>query len=456
MNERAIQDLMQALVAAKRDGADYADIFIQTGTGHSAYFEDKRLEELSSSNSDGCGVRVIAKEKTYFAHAPGAAPANITTPLACALESALGRADVPNLTSGTPLVELPYSLMPPAADFMHGLDKEIRAASPHVRQVTFGYRISERRVRILRSDGRVVEDSRNYCTFSVQVITEKKGVLQTGSERRSLAVQLSDFWQEAKPEEVARAALERALLMLDAKPCPAGRMKVLLAGEAGGTIVHEACGHGLEADIVEKDFSVYKDMIGRRVAAENITMIDDPTLPGLYGSYRFDDEGTPGKENVLIENGILKKYLTDVLSSTSYGMEATGNGRRESYGSIPVPRMSNTFLLPGESEFEEMLEHMGDGLLVKKMGGGEVNPTTGDFVFYVSEGWMVEKGREKYPVRGAILTGNGPQALRDIVMLGKNLIMDAGVCGKSGQGVPVTDGQPSMLVEGLTVGGSEA
>ncbi|MDY0283111.1 MAG: TldD/PmbA family protein, partial [Synergistaceae bacterium] len=280
--------------------------------------------------------------------------------------------------------------------------------------------------------------------------------LQTASERRCMAVPHTDFWSGSDPQKVAFAAVERALLMLEAKPCPAGKMKVLLAGEAGGTVIHEACGHGLEADIVEKDHSIYRDKIGEKVAHDSVTMIDDPTIPCLYGSYRYDDEGTPAKRNVLIENGVLKAYLTDILSSKASGLPLTGNGRRQSYRNIPVPRMSNTLLAPGNSDFESMLAQTESGLLVKKMGGGEVNPTTGDFVFYVSEAYIINKGKISYPVKGAILTGNGPDVLKNIISLGKDLYMDPGVCGKSGQGVPVTDGQPSMLIEGMTVGGSEA
>ena len=271
-----------------------------------------------------------------------------------------------------------------------------------------------------------------------------------------MAVPHTDFWSGSDPQKVAFAAVERALLMLEAKPCPAGKMKVLLAGEAGGTVIHEACGHGLEADIVEKDHSIYRDKIGEKVAHDSVTMIDDPTIPCLYGSYRYDDEGTPAKRNVLIENGVLKAYLTDILSSKASGLPLTGNGRRQSYRNIPVPRMSNTLLAPGNSDFESMLAQTESGLLVKKMGGGEVNPTTGDFVFYVSEAYIINKGKISYPVKGAILTGNGPDVLKNIISLGKDLYMDPGVCGKSGQGVPVTDGQPSMLIEGMTVGGSEA
>jgi TldD protein len=250
-------------------------------------------------------------------------------------------------------------------------------------------------------------------------------------------------------------ALSRGILMLDAVPCPAGGMIVLLAGTAGGTMIHEACGHGLEADIIQKDFSVYRGRIGEIVASPLVTIIDDATIPGRYGSYEYDDEGTPARRNVLVEDGELKNYMSDILSARTGNLPITGNGRRESYMHPPLPRMSNTYISAGQSEFGELLEGMDSGILVKKMGGGEVNPTSGDFVFYVSEGYLVENGRVGPAVKGATLTGNGPDALMNIIGVGRELVLDAGTCGKSGQAVPVTDGQPTLLIKGLTVGGSD-
>jgi len=456
MESKHIGILQEHLEDTLKLGADYADIFIQAGTGHSVHYEDKRIEELSSSNTDGSGTRIIIGDKTYYSHAPGTSCRSIGRTIAQSSESALGRkisfADAPTES----ILAFETHITPPSVDFLHLLDSNIRKQSAFVRQAAFRYSVSQRRILIIKPDGTYAQDERNYCSFTAQVIAEKNGILQTGYERRCMAAANSDFWSGSDPEKIAQAALERALLMLGAKPCPAGKMNVLLAGEAGGTIIHEACGHGLEADIVDKDYSVYRGKIGEKVADSMITMADDPTIPCLYGSYKFDDEGTPARRNILIENGVLKSYMTDILSAKTAGLPLTGNGRRESYRNIPVPRMSNTFLLPGKSDFESMIEQAGDGLLVRKMGGGEVNPTTGDFVFYVSEAYMIKNGKISYPVRGATLTGNGPQALQNIVALGSNLIMDPGVCGKSGQGVPVTDGQPSMLIKGLTVGGSEA
>ncbi|HPX03374.1 MAG TPA: TldD/PmbA family protein [Synergistaceae bacterium] len=457
MTDRAIETMIQRLADAEKKGALHADIFIQAGTAHSAHYEDGRIEELASSNTDGSGARIIVGDRTFYSHSPGTSPSALSRILSEAESSAFGTL-FPRTQEDDriPVLTMEERILPPDIGYMKELDRKIRQGSGYVRQVAFRYHISKRNVLIIRSDGTCAKDSRAYCSFSAMVIAEKDGVLQTASERRSMAIDHKDFWSGSAPEDVASAALKRALLMLDAKPCPAGKMKVLLAGEAGGTVIHEACGHGLEADIVEKDHSVYRGKIGEKVAHESVTMIDDPTIPSLYGSYRFDDEGTPARKNVLIENGILRSYLTDILSAKTAGLPLTGNGRRQSYRNIPVPRMSNTFLAPGASDFGSMLAMTDSGLLVKKMGGGEVNPTTGDFVFYVSEAYIIEKGRVSYPVKGAILTGNGPAVLENITALGSDLCMDPGTCGKSGQSVPVTDGQPSMLIEGMTVGGSEA
>lgn len=450
-----IETLHECIADAKRSGADYTEIFVQSGAGHSSHYEDGRIDELSSSKSDGSGSRLIVGGKTYYSHAPGITPERISMAFAETSGSALGKKVFAD-ARGEEVIEPPRGVLPPDADILRRLDKLVRGESKLVCQASFRYSASSRNVLIIRSDGTAVDDTRTYTSFAAQVVAEKDGVLQTGFERRCMAVPAEVFWNGCAPEDIAMNALRRALLMLEARPCPAGTMNVLLAGEAGGTIIHEACGHGLEADIVDKDHSTYRGRLGQKVASEAVTMVDDPTLPGLYGSYRYDDEGTPAQRTVLIENGILKNYLSDVNSALLSKLPVTGNGRRESYRYIPVPRMSNTFLEPGTDEFEAMLERAGNGLFVKKMGGGEVNPTSGDFVFYVSEGYLIKDGKIGPAVRGAILTGNGPKALENITALGHNLVMDPGVCGKSGQGVPVTDGQPSMLVEGLTVGGSEA
>ena len=448
--------LHDAVNKAKKSGADYADIYLQRGEGHSVHFEDGKIDGISSSTTDGAGSRIICGGRTFYAHEPGLSEDSALSSFSKCSEFAFGTAAGAQAADTHLLMEATAPIAQPSADFFKEIDNALRKESPVIRQSSYRYTVTHKNIVIVKPDGTLTSDARYYASFAAQVIAEKDGMLQTGAERRCMALGESSFWEGTSPGEIARTALRRALLMLEARPCPAGRMNVIMAGEAGGTIVHEACGHGLEADIVEKDYSVYRGRVGEKVAHESVTMIDEGNITGLYGSYLYDDEGTPAQRTVLIENGILKGYLTDVLSSQLYGLPLTGNGRRESYRCIPVPRMSNTYVMPGKTSQEDMLSMADTGLYVKKMGGGEVDPTSGDFVFYVTEGYLIEKGRISSPVRGAILTGNGPEALSNIAALGSNLIMDPGVCGKSGQGVPVTDGQPSMLIKALTVGGSEA
>ncbi len=448
-----------AEISAKK--ADYADLYMQSGTSHTVLFEDGKMDTVSSSTGDGTGVRLLRGENTIYAY-------NIGTRISSVIGALEEAASLSGIDASPPDGGGEASLLEPSgpiargssldAAFFHDLDRSLRSECSLLQQATFRFRTSLKAVLIVKGDGTVVRDDRVYTSFAVQVVVGRDGDLQTGYEARSLLATADDFWCGSSTdvaEKVARSALRRALLMLDAKPCPAGNMMVLMDGSAGGTMIHEACGHGLEADIIQKDFSVYRDRLGELVANPLVTIVDDATLPGRYGSYRYDDEGTPAQRTVLVENGVLKNYLTDILSARVGDLPLTGNGRRESYQHQPIPRMSNTFIAPGETERGEMLGRVKRGLLVKKMGGGEVNPTSGDFVFYVSEGYLVENGRIGPAVKGATLTGNGPEALRKIVAVGRELHLDQGTCGKSGQGVPVTDGQPTLLIEDLTVGGCD-
>ncbi len=458
MQPSILSDIAARVADAARR-ADYADIYMQAGASHAVLFEDGRMDTLSSSRSDGTGARVVQGDHTAYAHAPGVD--------AVSVERTLGdAAALSGVSFGPAGPACAESLLEPLAavptldvGFFHDLDRALRAECGCLRQLTLRYRTSRKAILIVRGDGSIVRDERAYTTFAAQVVLERDGVLETGYEARSFLAGADDFWSlrdACTAEDIARRALARALLMLDAVPCPAGAMTVVLDGTAGGTMVHEACGHGLEADIVQKDYSVYRDRIGQTVADPRVTIVDDATLPSLYGSYAYDDEGTPAQRTVLVENGVLKAYLTDTLSARTGGIPQTGNGRRESYQHIPVPRMSNTFIAPGTTPDGELLAQVRSGLLVRKMGGGEVDPTSGDFVFHVSEGYLVEDGRIGPPVRGATLTGNGPEALCDIVGVGSELHFDPGTCGKSGQGVPVSDAQPTLVIRSLVVGGSDS
>jgi TldD protein len=331
---------------------------------------------------------------------------------------------------------------------------EARALDPHIRQVRVLYRDVSQILSIANSEGILVEGERTGTVFSVQVVSAKGDVVQTGYEAAggTMGFELFDLHP---PEEVAEAATKRSLLMLSARKAPMGKMAVVLSSEAGGTMIHEAIGHGLEADLAQQGLSVYSKKIGERVASSLITVVDDPTLPQKRGSYSFDDEGTPSQRTLLVEEGTLKRYLYDRLTALKEGVKSTGNGRRESYQHKPIPRMSNTLIAPGKTKSEEIIRSVEKGLFVKKMGGGQVNTVNGDFVFEVSEGYLIEKGGVGEPVRGAILTGNGPQVLKEIDMVGDDLGFGIGTCGKDGQGVPVADAQPTLRIPEIVVGGQQ-
>jgi TldD protein len=331
------------------------------------------MDTLSSSRSDGLGVRVVKGDDTAYAHTPGTTVRSLARGLAEASSLSGVTLALPVDVSDDAILDERPDL--PALDpgFFHDLDRALRAECGYLRQATFRYRTSVKSVLIVRGDGAVARDRRAYTTFAANVVLDRDGDLQTGYEVRSLLTGVDDFWTHGgacTAEEIAREALARGILMLDAIPCPAGAMTVLMEGTAGGTMIHEACGHSLEADIIQKDYSVFRDRLGEVVANPLVTIVDDATLPGRYGSYACDDEGTPARRTVLVEDGVLKSYLTDIVSARLGGLPRTGNGRRESYQHVPLPRMSNTFIAPGTSTREEMLTGMVVGLLVRKMGGG--------------------------------------------------------------------------------------
>jgi len=300
-----------------------------------------------------------------------------------------------------------------------------------------------------------VKGERAGIVFSVQVVSGRDDLIQTGYEPvgGTMGFELFDLHP---PEKVAEVAAKRSLLMLSARQAPMGRMPVVLSSEAGGTMIHEAIGHGLEADLAQQGLSVYSKKIGEKVASPLITVVDDPTLPQRRGSYAFDDEGVVSQRTILVEEGILKGYLYDRLTALKDRVRSTGNGRRESYQQKPIPRMSNTMILPGKMSPDEIIHSVEKGLFVKKMGGGQVNTVNGDFVFEVNEGYLIEKGSIGEPVRGAILIGNGPRVLKEIDLVGNDLGFGIGTCGKDGQGVPVGDAQPTLRIPEIVVGGQEA
>lgn len=454
-----MKEIGAAIADAATGGACRPDVYIQYGAAHGAFFDDGRLESIASSRRDGLGVRVVRGDDTTFASSRGATAASLSSALEEVSALSGVRIASPTRRSDDEIADVRVCASSLDTSVFHDLDKMVRAECSYVKQASFGYTTSVRAVFIVRSDGSIVRDDRAYTNFSVSIVLERDGSLETGHEQRCMSTTADVFWthgESATAEEIARTALRRGIAQLEARQCPAGKMPVILDGSAGGTMIHEACGHGMEADIVYKDHSVFEGKIGTQIASPIVTIIDDASLPGRYGSYRFDDEGTPAARTVLVRDGVLESWLTDITTAELYDLPLTGNGRRESFGCIPMPRMSNTFVAPGTTSLEEMISDAGDGLLVRKMGGGEVDPTTGAFVFYVSEGNLIRGGKICEAVKGATLTGSGPEALKKIRAVGRELKLDPGVCGKSGQSVPVTDGQPSLLIEEMIVGGRDA
>jgi TldD protein len=315
------------------------------------------------------------------------------------------------------------------------------------------YRDGKVKTQIANSLGEFVEANRTGTVFMVQVVASDGNIIQTGYEPIG-GSRGFELFEEYLPEQIAVTSARRAVMMLGARRSPAGPMPVVLSSEAGGTMVHEAIGHGLEADLAQAGLSVYRDRIGMQVASPLVTVIDDATIPHARGSFSYDDEGVMGQRTILVENGILKTYMYDRLSAMKDNRSSTGNGRRESYSSKPIVRMSNTLIAPGESSPETIVRGVERGLFVKKMGGGQVNTVNGDFVFDVSEGYLIEKGEITEPVRGATLTGNGPEVLKMVEKVGDDLGYGIGTCGKDGQGVPVSDAQPTLLLSEIVVGGS--
>lgn len=446
---------------ALRNGGDFADIFVERSTPLSIVCEDDRIENVLSGLDAGAGIRLVFSGRSAYAYTNELSQSSLEQ-LADAVSQAGsgGERDsvVIDLTKKRPQHDFVIKKDPSAAgtDGKVGIVRSANAAARSVdlriRQVTISYRENRQAVLTANSDGFIAEDERIYLTALAHVVAMDGGVIQTGYEAIGGLIGMELF--DLTPlEGAALIAARRAVMMLGARKAPAGRMPVVLSSEAGGTMIHEAVGHGLEADLAQSGLSVYSGKIGTRIASPLITVVDDATIPNCRGSFRFDDEGTEAQRTVLVESGILKTYMYDRITASKDGRSSTGNGRRESYKHRPIPRMTNTMIAPGLSEPDEILSTTPNGLFVKKMGGGQVNTVNGDFVFEVSEGYIIENGVLGEPVRGATLVGNGPQVLMSIDMVGNDLGFSIGTCGKDGQGAPVSDAQPTLRIPEITVGG---
>jgi TldD protein len=453
----------RALSEALRNGGDLAEIYVEDRQSTNLSLEDSKVEEAVRGLDRGAGIRVFYGGLAAYAHTDDLSEAGLLAAAREAASAARHASQVrvlPFTRAETALqfpIEEPFDALSERAKgrLLHGLDEEARAYDSRISQVQASYHEYRRRVWIGNSEGLWAEDERNIVQVILVVMARRGNLVQEAVRGVGGQMGLELLGRVDLPAE-ARDAAASAVQMLDAQPAPAGPMPVVMNHGWGGVLFHEACGHALEADFVMQGASVFAGRVGEQVASPLITLVDDATLPARRGSYCFDDDGRPSQRTVLIENGVLREYMWDVAQARMAHRLSTGNGRRQSFRYLPMPRMSNTFIEAGESDPEDILRSVDRGLYVKMLEGGQADTARGDFVFSVSEGYLIEKGRITAPVRGATLIGNGPAILKEISMVGHDLELDRGLgnCGK-GQSVPVGVGQPTLLIPSITVGGTK-
>ena len=463
-----ISDLEAQLSRICTPQIDYADFYFQSSRNESWVLEDGIVKDGSYNIEKGVGIRAVSGEKTGFAYSDQIT-AKAMTEAATAARSIVKSGQEKQIKlvmpNGSPAI---YGESDPvdslSRDKKIALLKEVdvftRALDPMVSEVTVSLNAVYEEILVAASDGTFATDIRPLVRFSCSVLIEKNGKRERGSAGGGGRFDLDYFTDtsegEAKAFSYARLAVRQAIINIDAIDAPAGSMPVIVGAGWPGVLLHEAVGHGLEGDFNRKGSSSYSGLIGQQVASKHCTVVDDGSIKDRRGSLNIDDEGTPGQRNVLIENGILKGYMQDKLNARLMGVAPTGNGRRESYAHLPMPRMTNTFMLNGEHEHEELISSVKKGIYAPNFGGGQVDITSGKFVFSASEAYLIEDGKVTAPIKGATLIGNGFDAMKQISMVANNMSLDpgVGVCGKEGQSVPVGVGQPSLKIDQLTVGGT--
>lgn len=452
--------LDKIFATALQHGGEFAELFYESTESNQLFYEDKKIDRIVSGIDSGVGLRIIFGKQSVSGYTTDFSEKSLKE-LAETLSKVV-QGKIANKTIAFKAAKSGFHQdikKPPKSaslksklDYLRRADSTAWATSRDVKQVTVGYVETLRKIEVVNSLGHIARDEKQYLTMYTQLVGARDGQTQTAYEAQGGFVGL-ELFDEHSPESIATEAARRLDALLAAKPAPAGTMPVVLAAEAGGTMVHEAVGHGLEADLACNGLSVYKDKIGQLVASPLVSIIDDGTMPGKRGSYSFDDEGEASKKNVLIENGILKAYMSDRMSHIKFGVPLTGNGRRESYRHKPIVRMTNTYLASGKHEPESILANTPMGIYVKGLGGGQVNTVTGDFVFAITEGYLIYDGEIGPAVRGATLAGNGPDVLKKVDRVGTDLGFAIGTCGKDGQRAPVTDAQPTIRIPEIIVGG---
>ncbi|MCX7069402.1 MAG: metalloprotease TldD [Gammaproteobacteria bacterium] len=463
LDEGAIQRVLSGLM---KPGIDAADLYFQNSVSESWFFEDGIVKSGASHTEQGVGVRAIGGEKTGFAYsdelslpalvdASGAATAIVRHGQTGSLGNVVPASRPALYPAASPLDSWPTEQK---LALLKRADAAARAIDPRITQVMVSLAATHDIVLVAAADGTLAADVRPLVRMNVTVIAEHQGRREQAGGGGGGRGSYGDFFGGDAAERYAAEAVRQALMLLEAGPAPAGAMTVVLGAGWPGILLHEAVGHGLEGDFNRKGTSAYSNRIGQKVASPLCTIVDDGTLPGRRGSLTLDDEGTPTQCTTLIENGILRGYLQDKLNARLMGMAPTGNGRRESFSHLPMPRMTNTYMLPGQSDPAEIIASVKKGLYAVNFAGGQVDITNGNFSFSASEAYLIEDGKVTRPVKGATLIGNGPEAMSRVSMVGNDLKLDTGVgtCGKDGQSVPVGVGQPTLKLDNMTVGGTQA
>jgi TldD protein len=457
---RKLERIFGTLAARK---VDYADLYFQYSRSEGWSLEEGIVKSGSFNIEQGVGVRTVSGEKTAFAYSDEISfdaledAAKATRAIAAAGQARVVKANERRLPQPLYAAVDPIASLPSESkvQLLERLERKCRALDPRVTQVMASLGAEYEVVLVARADGHIAGDVRPLVRLSVQVIAEANGRRESGSGGGGGRTDFSHFTDEVL-DQYARQAVSQALVNLEARPAPAGTMTVVLGPGWPGVLLHEAVGHGLEGDFNRKGSSAFSGRLGQRVASPGVTVVDDGTMPGRRGSLTIDDEGTPTQRNVLIEDGVLRGYLQDSLNARLMKMPLTGNARRESFAHLTMPRMTNTYMLAGSHDPQEILRSVKKGLYATNFGGGQVDITNGKFVFSAAEAYLIEDGKVTHPVKGATLIGNGPDALTRVSMIGNDLALDTGIgtCGKEGQSVPVGVGQPTLKIDGLTVGGT--
>ncbi len=459
LSEKLIKQILQV---ALENGGEFAEVYFEDSISNVMSLENSKIEEVTTGYDLGVGIRVLSGDRVSYAYTDDLTKDSLlqTAKVAGAASQGSKRVSVVDLTKGNLSLIHPIKLRPEdiakakKAQLMRRANKAALDYDDSIKQVMVHYTDNAQKILIANSEGLYVEDQRVHTRMMVRAVAGDGQVIQTGTESVGLHMGFEIF-EEYPPEMIGREASRQAVTMLKADPAPSAKMPVVLNNGFGGVLFHEACGHGLEADAIQKNASVFAGKVGEQVASKVVTAVDDATILNAWGSYGVDDEGHPAERTVLIKDGILQDYMYDFKSARKEERSATGNGRRDSYQSLPIPRMTNTFIENGKHDPEDIIGAVHDGLYAKALSGGQVDPATGEFVFSISEAYLIKNGKLADPVRGATLIGRGIDVLNNISMIGNDLELAPGMCGKEGQSVSAAVGQPTLLIDKMTIGGTE-